>query len=70
MDYAFTAIVDAGGYSIGRADLGISGYSPIPSEGKFDSYDAATDRANVMNAEMGMKPEDAIKIVLATMGPF
>ncbi len=70
MEYAFTAIVDADGYSIGRADVGISGYSPIPSEGKFDSYDAATDRANVMNSEMGLEPKEAIKIVLATMGPF
>ncbi len=70
MNYAFTAIIDRDGYSIGRADVGISGYSPIPSEGKFESYDAATDRANVMNSERGMKPEEAIKIVLGTMGPF
>lgn len=70
MNYAFTAIIDPDGYSIGRADVGTSGYSPIPSEGKFDTYDAATDRGKVMNAELGMEPEDAIKIVLGTMGPF
>ncbi len=70
MNYAFTAIIDTDGYSIGRADVGISGCSPIPSEGKFKSYGAATDRANVMNAERGMKPEEAIKIVLGTMGPL
>lgn len=70
MDYAFTAITTAGGYFIGRADVGTKGYTPIPSEGTFATYDAAADRAKVMNAESGMAPEEAIRIVLGTMGPF
>ncbi len=70
MDYAFTAITDSDGYSIGRANVGTLGYSPIPSEGKFDTYDAARERARVMNAELGIEPEEALKIVVGTIRRF
>ena len=69
MTYAYTAIIDADGYSIGRADVGTKGYTPVPTEGNFDTYEAATDRANAMNLEMGLEPKDAIEIVMGTMYP-
>ncbi len=70
MNYAFTAIITSDSYSIGRADVGTKGYTPIPSEGTYETYDEATDRANVMNAKLGMEPKDAIEIVLGTMYPL
>ena len=57
--YAFAAIMGdgSGTYSIGKADLGIKGYTPEPFFGTFDSYDAASTKA------------EAFRIVASTMFP-
>ena len=67
--FAYTAIVDKRGCSIGRADEGIQGYTPM-SGLVFKTYDEADDHADAMNKELGLDNEEAIKIVASTMrGP-
>lgn len=67
MRFAYTAIVDQSGYSIGRADEGTRGYTPLPAEGRFPCYEDAKKRAEEMNIAMGLDPKDAVLIVLGTM---
>jgi len=42
---AYTAIVDRSGFSIGLAEQGIAGYTPMPQYGRFPSWKPATRRA-------------------------
>jgi len=67
MGSAYTAIVEKGWYSIGRADEGTRGYTPQPHLGKFDTYDAAEDAANVINEKAGYTKLEACRIVIRTM---
>lgn len=67
MKSAYTAIVDQNGYTIGRADEGTRGYTPVPKEGKFPSYKAAQEHAKRMNEAAGIDATEAILIVLGTM---
>lgn len=66
--HAFTAIVEATGYIIGRADYGIRGYTPIRVGGfEFKTYDEAKEFAKEQNRAMGLTDEQAMEIVFNTM---
>jgi hypothetical protein len=65
--HAYTAIVKVGGYIIGRADEGTSGYTPEPQFGNFVAYDKAKTKAEKLNSELGLTSEEALLIVLGTM---
>lgn len=71
--FAFTGVIrpviheGEDGYMIGRADEGIPGYTPVPSEGTFAKYDEAQARANRMNETLGLEPGEAWKIVASTL---
>lgn len=66
-DWVYTGIVDSTGYSIGRADEGIQGYTPVPAQGRFDSYDAAQAHADKLNEARGFSKIEALRIVFTTM---
>lgn len=65
VDFAYTAIVEESSYTVGRADENISGYTPMGR--KFDSYKAAKDMADSLNADLGLSKRDALIIVASTM---
>ena len=67
MKSAFTAVV-RNGYFIGRADEGISGYSPQPTLGQFTSYKEACEKSDELNKSLGLSKIEALKIVGSTMG--
>jgi hypothetical protein len=63
--FAYTAIVEEAGYSVGRADENIPGYTPMCR--KFDTYQAAKVMADGLNADLGLSKRDALVIVMSTM---
>lgn len=65
--WAYTGIVDKTGFSIGRADEGTRGYTPVPSEGRFESYEAAQKHADKLNEARGMSAREGLLIALSTM---
>lgn len=66
--HAFTAIVEAGGYIIGRADYGVRGYSPIRVGGyTFDTYEKAKEFAKEQNRSIGLTDQEVMEIVFNTM---
>ena len=67
MDYAYTAIVDGTGYSIGRADRGTKGYTPCPQYGMFPGYGEAMSKAKELNEAVGLAQVEAFGIVAGTM---
>ncbi len=66
-DWAYTGVVAEQGYIIGRADRNVKGYTPVPAQGTFPSYDAAQERADKLNEARGMPRVEALKIVFTTM---
>ena len=65
---AFTAIVTANCYIIGRADEHIDGYTPCVDQfGVFESYAAARNKADELNRTLGLSRRDAAMIVCSTM---
>lgn len=68
--FAFTAIVNSDGYSIGMAHEGVQGYTPMPEFGTFDTWDKAETFAREQNEGMELTPREAIRIVLTSMGPL
>ena len=71
---AFTGVMHEGKYIIGLAEQDLPGYMPIflmtesgPMGSTFPSYDAASEYAADMNAELGISKEQAIRIVLSSM---
>jgi hypothetical protein len=69
--YAYTAVVDHAhrGYTIGRADAGTRGYTPMWHMGNFPTYADAMAKADELNAQLGLSKLDALKIVAGTMSP-
>ncbi len=76
---AFTGVMHEGKFIVGLAEQDVPGYTPIlqmtefgPMGSTFPSYDAASDYADEMNAELGISKEQAIRIVLSSMrlGPL
>lgn len=65
--FAYTAIVDDGGYSIGRAEEDVSGYTPMPEFSSFGTYDDAQTKADELNLSLGLEKIEGIKIVLSSM---
>jgi hypothetical protein len=68
---AFTAVISGTGkgFGIGRADLGTKGYTPCPTYGTFQTFEAASEYAEKLNGDKGLKDDDAVKIILSTMTP-
>lgn len=64
-DKAFTAIVRDHDFTIGCAKQGLPGYTP--TEESYSSYAAATDRADDLNAVLGITPREAAIIIASTM---
>lgn len=67
--FAYTAIVDEGGFRIGRADEGVPGYTPLPDLGEFESYEKAAEKAEELNTAGGLEKLEAFRIVASTMWP-
>ena len=65
--YAYTAVVVGNGFLVGRSDLGVEGYTPIPMEGRFRTYGEASKRADEMNAERGLDVTNATHIIATTL---
>jgi len=65
---AFTAIVTPEGYTIGLAERDVAGYQPVRDEGPFENYDAARERADKMNVDLGLDPKEAWFIVASSVG--
>jgi hypothetical protein len=66
-DWAYTGIVTSKGYFIGRADRNVRGYTPVPVQGSFKSYDEAQAKADELNEARGMSKVEALKIVFSSM---
>ena len=66
---AFTAIVDRSGFSIGLAERGVAGYTPMPKFGRFPSWEAAKSKAEQENLDLGLTPTEAFEIVASSMWP-
>lgn len=69
--YAWVAVVDESGFSLGLAEEGTKGYSPMKEDQKitFPTYDAASEEAEARNGLLGLSNDDAAKIVFSTMRP-
>lgn len=66
--FAYTGLVGDGFYFIGRADEGVTGYTPLPNCPTFPTYDEAQEWAKSENEELGLSPLEVSKIVLSTLG--
>ena len=66
---AFTAIVDRSGFSVGLAERGVAGYTPMPKFGRFPSWEAAKSKADEENRDLGLSPVEAFEIVASSMWP-
>lgn len=64
--YAYAPIVERTGYTLGRADEGTKGYTPVPGA-RFGSYEAARKEADERNAKLGLSKREAAAIILGTM---
>ena len=64
---AWTAVINAQGCTLGMAELGTAGYSPMREPEYFDSYKAASAEADRRNLAMGLTLEGALEIVIDTM---
>ena len=65
--FAFTAVITGKGYSIGRADEGVRGYTPKPEFGTFEKWDDAVAVARARNVDLGLTDREAFQIVASTM---
>ena len=67
---AWAAIIeDNGVYSLGVAERGIKGYSPLNEWNRvtFPTYDKASEEAEARNEALGLSKTEAFKIVASTM---
>jgi len=64
--FAYTAIVTSSGYTLGRADYGTKGYSPVKGR-SFKTWDEAKAAAKEMNDKEGISEREALEIVFNTM---
>lgn len=63
---AWTAIVDKDGFTLGVAEYGTAGYSPVSND-RFPTYEAASAEAHRRNTEMGLSDDQAFRIIADTM---
>lgn len=65
---AYTAVVRHPGFGIGVAEENDSGYWPLASEGRFATWEEASQRARTLNQEkLKLTEEDAALIVASSM---
>ena len=65
--YAFVAVCHRAQYCIGQADLCEKGYTLKSEHGLFESYEAASKKADELNEALGLSVENACKIIGTTM---
>lgn len=63
----YVAIVTPEGATLGAAEYGTPGYRPMRDPERFETYQAASEEANVRNELMGWTAEQALEIVCDTM---
>lgn len=64
--HAFTAVIVEGGYGVGRADYGTTGYTPLKIV-PYATYEVAKELADMLNKDLGITPLEAWHIVANTM---
>jgi len=64
--YAFVAVAVKDGWALGVAVANEGGYSPTTK--KFDSEQEAREWAQGLNEHIGLSDDEAIRIVISTMG--
>lgn len=70
MNIAWVAIINLDGqYTIGLAEQGIKGYSPLDrwNHITFPSYDSACKEAAQRNNHLGLTKDQALQIIGSTM---
>jgi len=66
-DFAWTAVIDSEGFTLGGAFRGESGYSPMREPEYFDTWERASIEADLRNESMGLTASEALDIVASSM---
>lgn len=64
---AFVPVCKGAKFGIGAAEKDMPGYWPINGHGEFNTWDDARAKADALNAERGLTPEEAADIVCSSM---
>jgi hypothetical protein len=64
---AFVPVCNGPHFGIGAAERNMSGYWPIPGHGVFKTWEDARAKADALNAELGVSPDDAAEIACSSM---
>jgi hypothetical protein len=64
---AFVAVLMGRAFGIGLAQENERGYYPQVGFGSFDTYEAASAKAQELNALLGLSADDAAMIVCSSM---
>lgn len=66
-DRAWTPVIMAEGISLGVADRGVAGYTPMREPEYFATWDIAQEDADWRNERLGLSKDEAMEIVTSSM---
>ena len=66
-NFAWVAVIDSEGYTLGGAFRDEPGYSPMREPEYFDTWERANIEADLRNEAMGITDAEALEIVASSM---